>query len=195
MKWSIFDSDNLETLKDVQDKHGVSAERLTELQGALANTKRKLELANFAQAKGQAQQRYEAMYALKKAVQNAKFRTRRDVLNAFNQGTLKTKVKDLMQSGLNVAYVDAVSAKSGATKVYKFETDKSGRIKLFVSKPDNPREAVSSGLYTITTIESTRNKAFAKIVKARSHSPKVFADAGMRKPRKPRISFDAKIKA
>lgn len=195
MKWSIFDDKNQVTLDEVREKYGVTAERLNELKVALAKTKRKLSDGNLTQVQSQSEQRSQAITAFRKAVENTHFYSRRDVLTLFNRGILKTKVRDLMQTGLNVAYVDAVSAKAGATKVYKFETDKSGRIKLFVATPDNPLEVESSGLYSVTIIESPRSKASAKSTKVRSHYTKGVAATGTRKPGKPRISFENAIKA
>lgn len=195
MKWSIFDSKNQVTLDEVREIYGVTAERLNELKAALEKTKRKLGRGNLAQMPSQSEQRSQAINALKKAVENTHFHSRKDVLTAFNRGTLRAKVRELMQTGINVAYVDTVSVKAGATKVYKFEAGKSGRIRLFVATPDNPNEVESSGLYSVTVIESPRNKAAAKTIKVRSHSMKAVAATGTRKPRKPRISFENVIKA
>lgn len=188
MKWSIFDPENKKTLADVQQKYNVSAEKLAELKDSLERTKQKL-------VQRQAEEREEAICALKKAVENTTLHSRRDVLVAFNQNFLKNKVKALMQRGLDVAYVDTVSAKAGATKVYKIEITKSGRIKLFHAIANNPHEAASSGLYTITNVESQRKNTFPRIVKARSHFAKFAGASEFGKPSRARISFDTKIKA
>ena len=194
MKWSLFDDKNQATLDEVRGKYSVTAERLNELKSALAETKRKLTHGNLVQLQSQSEQRSQAITAFKKAVENTHFHSRKDVLTVFNNGTLKTKLRKLMQTGLNVAYVDAVSAKAGAPKVYKFEADKSGRIRLFVAIPDDPHEFESSGLYSVTVVGSTSNKASAKTTKARPHFTKAVAAIGTRKTRKPRIGFENAIK-
>jgi hypothetical protein len=192
MKWSIFDEANQATLNEVREKYGVTTERLNELRGALVQAKRKIEHGNL---QVQPEQLSQAIAALKKAVENTRISSRRDALTVFNSGDLKTKFRSLMQTGLNVAYVDAVNDKMGAIKVYKFETDKSGRIRLFAATPDNPNEVEGSGLYSVAIIDSSKSKTSAKTFRPRTHSTRAVATTGGRKPRKPRISFEHVIKA
>lgn len=191
MKWSIFDSKNNTTLDDVRSKYSVSSARLDELRAAMESVKSSL--AKHERTDAAVSQRHEAEVALRNAVSGSHFYSRKEVLQALNQGPLKTTVVDLMQKGLLFAYVDEVSTKVGAIKVYAIKKDRLGRIKLLAATPNNPQEAVSSGLYSVSIVDS-ENRFFARLLKSRSNQGRVASVFGSRKTQKPRIHFESEIK-
>lgn len=210
MRWSIFDPNNASTLNEVRQKFGVSSDRLNELQKALRVAKAKIRSARSSRSKETHPRMLRAMEVIESMVlgcepqqnrrtllpavdipKNFQTFTRKEILEVFNKKVVRSKLQRLMHQGDSFVFVCDVGVRGGVKKVYKLDTDHTGRIEISLVIPENPKVVPGAGLFSATIVDKL-SQSTGKHQK-KSHSSAQQAETANNSQKKPRVRIQGQV--